>query len=299
MDFIKSETKETSQEDLIRLVVNLGYIGSHIRVGVNIINKSSHPITEVSAKLIYSNKMTVFKMTPAYEYEPLEQGLSINFPNVKAQSTLKLNIYLHAESLGLGKIKGQFQYVNNEDFVKFIPIDNLVYNLVPPTIIPQDIDPNEIESFTKQDGIKKDVRSYGLPDAMDPLIAFKYIKEIVGASHKFKFITEIVNNKQQIAWLFGKTNLGIDEEYKVMVVCQVLNNKIEFYASSNNEQILSSLLTAFSIELKDRIISSHAVSSESEIYDLYCYNCCGVLPYFPKKGEKVVCKWCGIENMVR
>jgi ribosomal protein S27E len=80
-----------------------------------------------------------------------------------------------------------------------------------------------------------------------------------------------------------------------MVVGQIVNNKIEFYASSYNEQVISALLTAFSIDLKKRIVNSRTVMDESEIYDVYCENCGGVLPVFPKPGEIVKCKWCQLK----
>ena len=43
-EFIKVKTSETSQEDYIKLDVNLGYLGSHVRMVLKITNKSDFPI---------------------------------------------------------------------------------------------------------------------------------------------------------------------------------------------------------------------------------------------------------------
>ena len=115
-------------------------------------------------------------------------------------------------------------------------------------------------------------------------------------SKNFQSLTKIVEDNRKIGWFFGATE---DDKYEILVVGQVLQNKIEFYASSTNEQILSALLTSFSIDLKRRILISSVVRSEKEIYDLFCVECGGTLPYFPKHGEFVECKYCQTKNLVR
>ena len=50
-EFIKAKTSEKSQEDYIKLDVNLGYLGSNIRLVLKITNKSDLHINEVEIKL--------------------------------------------------------------------------------------------------------------------------------------------------------------------------------------------------------------------------------------------------------
>lgn len=298
IDFIKTETRETNEEDLVKLTVNLGYVGSHIRIGLKIVNNSPDPITDLSVKLLFAPTITFFKVKPGYNYEKFEGGLTLKLPNVKDKNSISLNLYFRPETLGIGELKGQFQYVNSQDFVRFIKIEDLSYNLTPPKIRPKDITPEEIESFTAQPNVKRDIRSYGLPDKLNPNVAFNYINQIA-SNYNFKLITKVDEEENKSAWFFGETDEPGVIEDPVMVVGQIVNNKIEFYASSYNEQVISALLTAFSIDLKKRIVNSRTVMDESEIYDVYCENCGGVLPVFPKPSEIVKCKWCQFENLIR
>ncbi|MCP4761722.1 MAG: hypothetical protein GY870_08070 [archaeon] len=294
-EFVKSETKETSQEDFIKLIANISYVGSHVRVGIKAINNSDYPISEVTVKLIFSENLELFRLKPKYDFTPISSGISIKLPKLKEKGNTTVYIYYKPISLGDGEITGQFQYVNNKDFVRFIRIENLTYDLNPPKMIVKEIPTFEVEKFIQQENIKRDIRSYGLPDKLIPLGAFNHLIQIV-KSFNFKLITKIELPDQNIAWFFGETE---DKKTDVMIVAQIIANKIEFYASSFNEQVISALLTAFSIDLKKRIVNSRVVENEDEIYDLYCENCAGILPYFPKPGEKVICKWCNTENLVR
>ena len=51
--------------------------------------------------------------------------------------------------------------------------------------------------------------------------------------------------------------------------------------------------------MKRRILISGVVRTEKEIYDLFCDECGGTLPYFPQPGELIDCKYCGKKNLVR
>lgn len=294
-DFIKAKTKETSQEDLIRLEVHLSYTGSNIRIALSISNNSDKSITEVTIKLIYSETLEFSHVTPEFESSILSSGLSINLPNLMSNSKTSLKIYFKSETLGMGSIKGQLQYVNYQDFVRFIRIEPLYYDLNPPSIIPLNVSKLTLENFSKMDGLKKDIRSYGLPDNINPKVVFNHIMSII-EHYNFQLISKIEEKDQYIAWYFGQTT---DKENNIMVVGQIVNKKIEFYASGFKEQLLSALLTGFSVNIKKRLVNSRAVESEDEIYELYCKKCGGVLPYFPKPAEPIKCKWCGQVNLVR
>ncbi|MHA1821545.1 MAG: hypothetical protein ACTSU2_00185 [Promethearchaeota archaeon] len=294
-EFIKSESKERSQDDLIGLMVKLGYVGANIRLTIKITNASELPITELLIKLNFADNIEFLKTKPNYEAKIENNTLSIKLPDLKGKKAIGFYVYFKLISLGHGIISGKFQYVNYQDYVRFILIDNFEYNLKPPKIIEADIPTFEIEKYSSQKGMKKDIRSFGKPDQMKELTAFNHVQQIV-ESYGFKLINKVEKEDSLIAWYFGQTE-SLDND--VLIVGQVYNNKIEFFAASLNPLILSSLLVAFSIDLKKRLLTSGVVSSEEEIYDLYCKNCNGVLPYFPRPGEVVVCKYCGTENIVR
>ncbi|MHA1111798.1 MAG: hypothetical protein ACTSRE_11895 [Promethearchaeota archaeon] len=294
-EFIKVKTSETSQEDYIKLDLHLGYLGSHVRLVMKIINKSDFPIDEVEVKLEFSKKIEVFRTTPKVEYIKHESGIVARIPAIPQKQDFEVKFYLNPEELGKGKIGGQIKFVNYKDFVRLLMIEEMEYNLTVPNIIPKEIAHESIEQYNSAGYIKKDIRSYGLPDKLNPLTAFNHIFQIIRAQN-FKLITKIVEDNKKIAWFFGTTEETLTD---ILVVGQVQQNKIEFYASSKNEQILSALLTSFSNDLKRRILISSVVRSEKEIYDLFCTECGGTLPYFPKPGEFVECVYCNTKNLVR
>lgn len=295
-EFIKTETRETSQEDLVKLIVKLGYVGSNIKVGIEIINNSDSSINEVNIKILYSN-IKLFYIKPKHEYNSLESGISIRFPNIKSKEKYVLDIFFKPEEVGIGEIKGQFQYVNFKDFVRFIRIEKLFYDITPPSVVSKEISLDEIQAFNKKKENKKDIRSYGLPDKLSPMGAFNHLIQII-RSYNFKLVERSEKPNNLISWFFGQTEID-DQELEILIVGQIVNSKIEFFASSQNEQIISAFLTAFSIDLKKRIINSRVVGDENEIFDLYCKNCSGVLPFFPPVGKTVECIYCKFENFVR
>jgi hypothetical protein len=295
-EFIKTETRETSQEDLVKLIVNLGYVGSNIKVGIKIINDSDYSISEVNIKILYSN-IKLFYIKPKHEYSQLDSGISLRFPNIKSQEKYSFDIFFKPEEVGIGEIKGQFQYVNYKDFVRFIRIEKLFYDITPPSVVPKEISLDEIQAFNSRKENKKDIRSYGLPDKLSPMGAFNHLIQII-RSYNFKLVEKSEEPNNLVSWFFGQTDLD-EQELEILVVGQIVNSKIEFFASSQNEQIISALLTAFSIDLKKRMINSRVAGDEDEIFDLYCKNCGGVLPYFPAVGKTVQCKYCEFDNLVR
>jgi len=294
-EFIKASTSETSQEDYIKLDINLGYLGSHVRLLLKITNKSDFPINEIEIKLEFTKKIEIFRTIPKLEFVKHDAGIVARVDSIPEKQHYEIKFYLNPEELGSGKIVGQVKFVNFKDFVRLIKIEELSYNLTVPKILPKEIPHEIIEEYNNAVHMKKDIRSYGLPDKLNPLTAFNHITQII-SSKNFKLLTKIVEDNRKIAWFFGVTEVG---DIEILVVGQVIQNKIEFYASSINEQILSALLTSFSMDLKRRILISSVVRSEKEIYELFCVECGGTLPYFPKPGEFVECKYCQTKNLVR
>lgn len=294
-EFVKAKTSETSQEDFIKLNLHLGYLGSHVRLVLKIINKSDFMINEVEVKLEFTKKIEVFRTTPKIEFIKHESGIVARIPAIPSKQNFEVKLYLNPEELGIGRISGQVKYVNYKDYVRLLMIEEMEYNLTVPKILPKEIPQDQIETFNTASNIKKDIRSYGLPDKLNPLTAFNHIIQII-RSKNFMLLTKIAEENRKIAWFFGITE---DSGYEILVVGQVLHSKIEFYASSTNEQILSALLTSFSTDLKRRILISSVVRSEKEIYDMFCAECGGILPYFPKTGEFVECIYCNTKNLIR
>ena len=112
-------------------------------------------------------------------------------------------------------------------------------------------------------------------------------------SRNFQLVAKDLNKK--ILWYYGTESL-IKED--ILVIGQIVANKIEFIASSLNHYLLISLLTQITNDFKDKIMSKGIVKSYENIYDLECKNCGAIFPYFPQKKELVACKNCNHEQII-
>ena len=84
----------------------------------------------------------------------------------------------------------------------------------------------------------------------------------------------------------------------ILVIGQIISDKIEIIATSKNHHVLISFLTSFSNEFKELILTREIVNAPDHIFDLECESCGGILPYFPKRGREIECPKCNYKQMV-
>ena len=84
----------------------------------------------------------------------------------------------------------------------------------------------------------------------------------------------------------------------VLIICQVLDRKIEWLAASSNPHLLISLLTKFITVFEKDMIILGQIESDEQIYTLECKYCGNILAYFPLKGESIECNKCNYEQIV-
>lgn len=203
-EFIKVKTSEVSQEDFIKMEIQLGYLGSHVRFTVKITNKSDFPITEIELTLEFSKPLEVFRVSPKLEYVKHGKGIVALFPLIQEKRSFESTFYLNPDTLGKGKIGGQLKFVNYKDYVRLFKIEDLEYNLTIPEIQPMQIPTELIEQFNESDQMKRDIRSYGLPEKLLPTTAFNHITQII-RSKNFQLLTKVDEEDRKIAWFFGVT----------------------------------------------------------------------------------------------
>ncbi len=293
--------EKVDQEDKIKLATDYRPFSSHFQYSIFIDNQSSAPITEMKIKIKFPEFFTFSRCFPP----------TINVPNIKTEKNVKIinlefdelnensnkQIHLHFTPNFLnntGEIRTIVTYVNNKDTIRVLdsrPTEIIIDGI---TIEPKVVPSSFVREFAQQPGIKKAIKSLGVGTEykVDPELFFEILEHLFYIIN-FQLVAKDLNKK--ILWYYGTESL-IKED--VLVIGQIVANKIEFIASSLNHYLLISLLTQITNDFKDEMMSKGIVKSYDDIYDLECKNCGSIFPYFPQKKELVACKNCNYEQVI-
>ncbi len=295
--------EDVDQENAIKLLSELGPLGGHYRYSVLLANQSQAPITEVKVKIKYPNFLSLARNSPpnlnikniTSTSEKEINQLNIDFVELSENSKKQVNLYFTPQfSNQKGKIATFVTFVNAKDFVRALNSNPIKIKVVSFNIEPKIMPSSEIQTFLQKEGIKKAVRSIGLGSQgeMNFDQIFSHILQIV-KGHKFQLIVK--DDTKRIAWLYGTE---LESKQDVLIIAQIVSNKIEFFGASLNHYILIPLLTDFINAFKKRVISTHIVDNDDSIYDLECQHCGMILPAFPKEGETIECLNCHKEQVI-
>ncbi len=297
----KYSFETVDQEDKIILVVNAKPFGGHYRYSIIIDNQSLAPVSEVKIKVTFPDFLMLTRCYPPTISVPdsiSKEGIKqINIKFDELNETSKKQIHLHFTPISLN-IRGEIQtvvtYVNVKDFVRALnsgPEEIFVDKIA---IIPKILPTNYIKRFCNIAGNKKAIRSLGIgiKKKINKDMLFDILEKIF-ITHNFQLITKDVNKK--ILWVFGRE---VNFKEDILAIGQIVSNKIEIIASSQNQHILISFLTMVSNDFKERILADGIIKSKKDVFDLECKYCGAVLPYFPKKGKSVECKNCNYEQII-
>ncbi|MFX1338516.1 MAG: hypothetical protein ACFFDK_07890 [Promethearchaeota archaeon] len=287
--------ERVDQENKIKMSHELVPFGTSYRYGILLVNESMAPITEIKARIKFPEFLIVTRINPttiSISPQSNESGAKqINFEIDELSENSKNQINLYFKPLLLnkkGKISTNVSFVNNKDFIRVLDSEPAEINIVEPKIEGKIIPSSKIVAFLNTKGIKKTIKSLGIAtkEKEDMNLYFNHIEQLMGL-HKFQLITKDENKK--IAWFYG---MDLNTKEDVLVIGQIVSNKIEFLAASQHHSGLISLLTMLSNEFKKRILSIGKIKSIEDIYELECKYCGGVFDRFPAKGESIECKNC-------
>ena len=283
------------QENKIKIISQLAPHGAQYRYSVMIINESNGPVTDVKARIKYPDFLTLIRITPPMAFTPpkpddkgVEQIL-VGFEQLKENSKKQLNFYFDPKSLNnKGKISTYTTFINSRDFVRVINTESIIMNIEGISIMPKVIPASEIQGFLQIKGIKKAFRSLGIgiETPINLSTEFSYLEQVIRLQN-FQLVAK--DEMKNIVWFFG-TDVNLKED--ILVIGQLTANKIEFLAASKNHQLLISLLSILVDDFKKRILSTGAINSITQIYELECKYCGNILHAFPAKGESIECKNC-------
>lgn len=281
------ETEEV-QEKRVYSNIDLSFLAGFARLQVTIVNDSSAQITDVIIKFVLPKSLHLILVKPSECLKRQNSQAIVTIPSVPGKAMGKVIFYLKPLQLESFILKGAIQFTNAKQFVRIIAVDTLQFDIPVPSIEGgSTISADDVQSFV-QSCESRGIRSYGLPDTVDPIVAFNHVKQLL-KSYNFQFVSESSSDQSLVAWFFGK-EFGSDKVYAA--VGQVLNQKLEFFVCGVDEKAIIGLLTSIGQKLPTRMVSSQILSSPDELVELFCPHCGGTLEYYPKIGESVTCKWC-------
>ncbi|HMF33689.1 MAG TPA: hypothetical protein VKK79_19855 [Candidatus Lokiarchaeia archaeon] len=281
------ETAEV-QEKLIYSNIDLTFLAGFARLQVTIGNDSSSQITDVIIKFIFPKSLRLIRSKPS-QYLKRQDGQAIlTLPVVPAKTVSKVIFYLKPLFLEPFILKGAIQFTNAKQFVRIIAVDTLQFDIPVPSLeAGPDVTPEYVQELV-QKSESRGIRSYGMPEGLEPLVGFNHIKQLM-KSYNFQFVSESNSEDMLVAWFYAR-EFGGEREYAA--VGQILNQKIEIFACGVEEKAIIGLLTDIGQKMRNRMVSSQILSSPEVFIELFCPHCGGTLEYLPKVGDTVACKWC-------
>ncbi|MFW9877601.1 MAG: hypothetical protein ACFFG0_31330 [Candidatus Thorarchaeota archaeon] len=288
------------QEDKIKLLSDFKPYGSHYVLSIELINESLAPISEVRIKISFPSFFTLSRSYPSTIYIPdslKEEGLSklnLEFDELNENNSKHINLYFTPLALGNeGEIKSIVTYVNNKDFIRVIDSAPVEIKLDEITINPKIIPSSYIREFSQIPGMKRVIKSLGVGilGKVDTDLYFNILEQVF-LRNNLQLIARDPDKK--ILWYFGE---DLESRDDVLIIGQIVSDKVEIIGISKNHHVLISFLTSFSNEFKEHILTRELVASPDQIYDLECKYCGAILSHFPKKGEEIVCSKCNYEQI--
>ena len=295
--------EQIDQENKIKLSNDLIPYSASYRYSILLKNESLAPITEIKAIIKYPKFLKISRYSPlvleSKQSKSDKKGyiqLQFEIEELSEKSETQIICYFSPNSNNnIGELNTYITFVNNKDYIRVINSKPIEIRIKPATIQPKIIPSSEISTFLKIKDMKKGIKSLGIPSKKKTNLDlfFNFIDQNIKL-HKFQLIAK--DNEKKIAWYFG-TELASNQD--ILVIGQIVSNKVEFLAASKNHQIIISLLSNLADNFKKRASSiGGLIRSIKDIYDLECKYCGAVLPYFPKQKESVECTSCKKEQIL-
>ena len=294
-------TEQIDQEDKIKIVHEFKPFGSSYRYTLLIANQSKAPILEAKLKVRFPEFVDLIRCHPAECNNGLvtmEDGvkqLKIQAKKVDANSQLQYSFFLTPLYLeAKGEIRSFLTFINSQDYVRALDSKPILTIFSPISIERKILPTSQIKAFSENQQNKRAIRSIGIAsnEKFNQDLYFNLLQQVM-EDQNYQLITKI--DKSRVAWYFGMDLVsGLD----VLVVAQIIKNKVEWFAVCNNPHVIISVLTKLVNEFIVLLIFRKLIEAPSQVFNLECENCGAVLPYFPKKGESIKCENCTIPQIV-
>ncbi|HME52061.1 MAG TPA: hypothetical protein VKM55_07575 [Candidatus Lokiarchaeia archaeon] len=267
-------------------------VAAQIQVKLNLLNNSQKSIDNVLVKFLVQGNARFLRMKPAYALFP-QWNNEIIVPSIPPSSSRRILLFFTPLSCDPVEFNILVQHADaggnffDESLVEKIDICTASFARKP------EITKEEFQALITRQLKFKGIRSYGIPSSLEPADAYLIMKEIL-LTNEFEFVGEkfIEEKSQFLGWYYTSFNEN-DAVQDFIVIGQVLNGKMEFFAMANEASQLLSGLTCLASQLRTALIERGTITDESELMELLCPSCGGVLDKFPTQGELHACKFCG------
>ncbi len=290
------------QENKVKFRTELAPFMGNYRYSVLITNDSEAPVSEIKIRIRFPHFLQLNRATPntirvenLKEIEKNIMQFNVEFDELAESSNKQLNFFFTPLTLNnKGDLNSYLTFVNNKDFVRVLNSEPLEIKINPININPKIVTSEIVGTFLKIKDIKKAIKSIGIGMDSDPNfdLLFNHVEQVIRAHNFYLIVKDPI---KKISWFYGSE---IESKEDVLVIGQIVSNKVEFLAASKNHPILVSILTELTTDFKKRILSMALIKSLDQTHDLECKFCGTPLPIFPKKGETIECKACKEEQVV-
>jgi hypothetical protein len=300
-EIYKYSFEKIDQEDKVKLTTDFRPFSGNFQYSILISNQSLAPITEMKIKIKFPEFLTISRYFPLSISIPriiTESGvnqINLEFDELNEKSNKQIHLHFTPNSLeNIGEIRTIVTYVNNKDTIRVldsrptdISIDKVI---IEPIVVPSSF----IREFTQHPEVKKAIKSMGVERVhpVDSETIYEILEQLF-LNYNFQLVAKDV--AKRILWYYG-TESNIKQD--VLVIGQIVSNKIEIIASSLNHFMLVSFLAQVSNDFKDYLIVNKIINSKDQVHDLDCKNCGAALSYFPKKNESIRCMNCNYEQII-
>lgn len=294
-------SEDIDQEDKIKLIHELKPFGANYRYTLLVVNQSQASISEVKIKVRFPKFVDLTRYSPLdcnvelLELEGGDKQVKVQAQKFEANSQHQFSFFLVPLSLeSEGEVRSYLTFINNQDYVRALDSKPILIMFTPVTIERKILPTSQIKSFSEFPENKRAMRSIGIgvDNEFDPDTYFQLIKQVL-EDQNYQLISN--PEKNRIAWYFG-TDLVSGKD--ILVVVQIVKNKVEWITVSNNPHIIVSVLTKLVNDFIVRLIFRQLIESPSQIYNLECKNCGAILSYFPSRGEIIKCDKCKTQQIV-
>ncbi|MHA1105090.1 MAG: hypothetical protein ACTSPN_05130 [Promethearchaeota archaeon] len=294
--------EQIDQEDKIKIIHELKPFGSLYRYSSLIANQSKAPIKEVKIKIKFPEFLDLIRsdppnmiLDPINLEEDEDKQVRIQFKEIASESHLQINVFLSPLDLeGEGEIRSYVTFVNNKDFVRALDSKPILILFTPFSIEKSIVPSSHIIPFSKSTENARAIKSIGIgvDGQFDPDFYFRRLCQAI-QDQNFQLITS--NEENRIAWYFG---IDLVSGEDILVIGQLVQNKVEWIAVGKNPHLLISLLTKISNGFGAAMIINGTIESIDQIYDLECKYCGTPLSYIPQKGVAITCLRCNNSQIV-
>ena len=299
----KYTIEKTDQIEKIKIVNKLSPRGVHYNYSILIDNQSSTLILNTRVRILYPKFLEYSKCFPPAirVFSPIEhegeeiKRIDLEFEILRQNSSKKIQLlFTSSTKEGLGEFRTLIAYEKRKGKIKAIKSDPLRIQIEKPEITPKIISSASIREFSHNRGVKRNLISLGFGTSKKGALD-KYLGILEHLFLLYNFQLIIKEEERGILWYFGNQK---QSGYDILALGKIFSNRIEVMVMSENPIILVSLLSLFTENLKEELLTKKFVKSEKLIFDLDCINCGTFLPFFPRKGETIECDKCNYKQIV-